>query len=117
MAKSTVVAIAASVSATARALTSPLRIVSGVEIRCITAGRNNPEVAEAIIAQEMDIDLDIIGLAWEKHDWAARLSDEFDADIEEKKKDLKEEKVIGPGREDRTKGLVDKALGGNKPLP
>ena len=38
-AMSSATAIAASVSATARALISPLRIVSGVEIRCITAGR------------------------------------------------------------------------------
>lgn len=78
---------------------------------------NNPEVAEAIIAQEMDMDLDIIELAWEKHDWAARLSDEFEADIEEKKQFLASEWLIQKDREDRTKGLVDKALGGNEPLP
>ncbi|MBN1859723.1 hypothetical protein JW848_11065, partial [Candidatus Bipolaricaulota bacterium] len=39
---------------------------------------------QAIVAEDLNLELPVVELAWPKHDWSARLSDAVVADIQQK---------------------------------
>lgn len=69
--------------------------------------RANPDEAITIIAQTLQLDRDVVELAWPKHNWSALLTEEVLSDIDAKAEFLKNVGVIAeradvPGREDIT---------------
>jgi len=46
--------------------------------------RDNPDEAQAIVAKEVNVPLDVVKRAWPRHDWAAQLDEEVITDIQAK---------------------------------
>jgi sulfonate transport system substrate-binding protein len=54
----------------------------------------NPEAAQKIVAQSLNLDQKVIALAWPKHDWHAQLTPTISADIQKKADFLKQRGLI-----------------------
>lgn len=44
----------------------------------------NPEEAQGIVASVLDLDLEVVALAWPKHDWSSEINAAFVADVQSK---------------------------------
>jgi sulfonate transport system substrate-binding protein len=53
----------------------------------------NPQEAISIVAKELDLDVEVVELAWNKHSWSAKLDKRLIDDIQEKAKFLAKEKM------------------------
>ncbi len=51
----------------------------------------NPDEAISIVANELDLDIEVVRLAWPKHFWSAQMDDTLIKDIQEKTNFLKDE--------------------------
>lgn len=67
---------------------------------------NNTQEAICIIAKELDLDADIVELAWKKHLWSAQLNDRFIQDIQDKAEFLAKEKLTRNGTVVQVKDLI-----------
>lgn len=56
--------------------------------------RANPEEAQQIVADSLKLDIEVIRLAWPKHDWSAELDHGVVSDIQDKATFLYENKLI-----------------------
>jgi len=69
----------------------------------------NPADAQAIVAKELEIPIEVVERAWPRHDWAATLSDAVVADIQAKADFLYEGKYVG-AKVDVAGAVVDKSF-------
>lgn len=58
----------------------------------------NPEEAQSIVAKELKLPLDVVRLAWPKHNWGATLTDDVVEDMQEKSQFLTDQNVVQGGR-------------------
>ena len=56
--------------------------------------KENPEEAQKIIAEELNIPIEVVKLAWSRHDWAAKINDEITNDIQLKANFFYENKFV-----------------------
>lgn len=77
---------------------------------------DNPEEARLIVSDELGYDLEVVELAWGKHNWAARLTPALLADIDSKIDFLAEQDLLRLGYEERIQDVIDTSWGGNEEL-
>lgn len=58
----------------------------------------NPEEAQSIVAKKLNYSLDVVRLAWPKHNWGATLTDDVKEDMQEKSQFLTDQNVVQGGR-------------------
>lgn len=65
----------------------------------------NPLEAQAIVARKLQLDPQIIRLAWPKHDWGAVIDADVKRDIQEKIQFLDEQQLLRDGWKERIDGI------------
>lgn len=70
--------------------------------------QQNPEEAQQIVATHLDLPVDVVRLAWGKHNWAAGLDDDVVTDIGEKARFLAERNLTSRDRIVLASDLIDR---------